>query len=102
MAIRSLCQRIAECACAAPCPPVPEAGPGAYLPYGRAIRPFLLSILRERVMERSLEKFIEDQNIARYADQLKIESDPLRRKLLLELMAKEEANRPKHIQSKEK
>ena len=53
-------------------------------------------------MERSLEKFIEDQNIARYADQLKIESDPLRRKLLLELMAREEAKRAKHIHSKKK
>jgi len=56
---------------------------------------------QERVMERSLEKFVEDRNIARYADQLKIESDPLKRKLLLELMSKEEAKRANHIQSKE-
>jgi len=53
-------------------------------------------------MERSLEKFIEDRNIARYADQLKLERDPLKRKVLLELMSKEEAKRANHVPSKGK
>jgi hypothetical protein len=44
-------------------------------------------------MERSLEIFIEEQNIVRFTDQLKTECDPLKRKILLELVASEEAKR---------
>ena len=51
-------------------------------------------------MERSLEDFIERQNIARFADQLKTESDPIKRKILLDLLAREESQRADHFQSK--
>ena len=53
-------------------------------------------------MERSLEKFIEHQNILRYTDQLKIETDSVKRKLLLKLLVEEEAKQKNHTQSKEK
>lgn len=53
-------------------------------------------------MERSLEDFIEQQNIARFADQLKTECDPLKRRILLDLIAREESKRADHIQIKEK
>ncbi len=53
-------------------------------------------------MERSPEKFIEDRKIARYADQLKMESDPLKQRVLLELLSKEEAKRENHIGPREK
>ena len=60
VAIRSLCQRIARRALAAPSAPVPEAGcSGAYRSNGRATRPYPSLLSRERLTERSLEKFIE-------------------------------------------
>jgi len=57
---------------------------------------------REEVMERSLEKFIEDQNIARYAERLKAERDPLKRKVLFELLAKEEVSQANHSEPEQK
>lgn len=53
-------------------------------------------------MDTSMETFIELQNITRYTDQLKIENDPLKRRLLLELIAEEEAKRAKHVPAKMK
>jgi hypothetical protein len=53
-------------------------------------------------MERSLDFFIEEQNIVRFTDRLKTECDPLKRKVLLELTAGEEAKRANNIRSKEK
>lgn len=44
-------------------------------------------------MEKSLERFVEDQNIARYTDQLKYENDAVKRNVLLRLLRIEEAMR---------
>jgi hypothetical protein len=49
-----------------------------------------------------METFIEHRNIARYTEQLKIENDPLKRKLLLELIAEEEAKGAKHVPAEAK
>lgn len=53
-------------------------------------------------MDRSLEQFVDHQNIERFRDQLKLEGDPLKRKVLLDLVSEAEAKRANHIQSKEK
>jgi hypothetical protein len=47
------------------------------------------------VMDNSVKGFIERQNIAHYIDQLKIEADPVRRDMLLRLLAEEEAKQIK-------
>lgn len=46
-------------------------------------------------MDDSVKGFIERQNIAHYVDQLKIETDPVRRDTLLKLLAEEEAKQTK-------
>ena len=46
-------------------------------------------------MDDSVNGFIERQNIAHYIDQLKIETDPIRRDMLLRLLAEEEAKQIK-------
>ncbi len=46
-------------------------------------------------MEESVKGFIERQNIARYIDQLKIETDPVRRDMLSKLLAEEDAKQVK-------
>lgn len=46
-------------------------------------------------MDYSAKGFIERQNIARYIDQLKIETDPVRRDMLSKLLAEEEAKQTK-------
>ncbi len=46
-------------------------------------------------MDNSVKGFIERQNITRYIDQLKFETDPLRRSMLLRLLAEEEAKQIK-------
>ncbi len=53
-------------------------------------------------MERSLERFVEDQNIARYTDHLTFENDPVKRNALLRLLRIEEANRSNHVEAQEK
>lgn len=42
-------------------------------------------------MEDSMKVFVERQNIAHYIDQLKIETDPVRRDMISKLLAEEEA-----------
>jgi hypothetical protein len=44
----------------------------------------------ERVMDDSVKGFVERQNIARYIDLIKTETDPVKRKLLLRLLAAEQ------------
>ena len=46
-------------------------------------------------MDYSAKGFIERQNIARYIDQLKIETDPVRRDMLSKLLDEEEAKQVK-------
>ncbi len=46
-------------------------------------------------MDDSVKGFIERQNIVRYIDQLKIETDPVRRDMLSKLLAEEEAKQIK-------
>ena len=46
-------------------------------------------------MDDCARGFIERQNIARYLDQLKIETDPVRRDMLAKLLAEEEAKQIK-------
>lgn len=46
-------------------------------------------------MEVSVKGFIERRNITHYIDQLKVETDPVRRDMLLRLLAEEEAKRIK-------
>jgi len=46
-------------------------------------------------MDDSAKGFIERQNIAHYIDQLKIETDPVRRYMLSKLLAEEEAKQVK-------
>lgn len=41
-------------------------------------------------MDRSMEAFVERQNVERYIDQLKTETDPLKRNVVLKLLAEEE------------
>jgi hypothetical protein len=61
---------------------------------GRAIRPvFLLG--GETQMEDTMKAFVKRQNIAHYIDQLKTETDPVQRDVLLKLLAAEEAKQIK-------
>ena len=46
-------------------------------------------------MDDSVKAFVDRQNIAHYIDQLKIETDPVRRDMLLKLLAEEEAKQVK-------
>ncbi len=47
-----------------------------------------------------MEKFIERQNIAHYIDQLKTETDPIKRKILQNLLAEETAKQASHATDK--
>lgn len=51
-------------------------------------------------MDDSVKGFIDRQNIAHYMDQLKIETDPVRRDMLMRLLAEEEAKQIKAPLSK--
>ncbi len=46
-------------------------------------------------MDDTLKAFIERQNVARYIDQLKAETDPVKRDTLLKLLAEEKARQIK-------
>jgi hypothetical protein len=46
-------------------------------------------------MGDTVKAFVERQNIAHYIDQLKIETDPVQRDMLLKLLAEEEAKQIK-------
>jgi len=46
-------------------------------------------------MDNSTKAFVERQNVARYIDLIKAETDPVRRELLLKLLAAEEAKQAK-------
>ena len=48
-----------------------------------------------------MEKFIERQNIVHYVDQLKAETDPTKRAMLLRLLAEEKAKQASHGTVKE-
>jgi hypothetical protein len=47
--------------------------------------------------ESSIEDFVERHNIAHYRDRLKTETDPFRRVILHDLLAKEEARQVSHV-----
>ena len=46
-------------------------------------------------MDRSMEAFVERQNVERYIDQLKTETDPVKRNVVLKLLAEEEVKQVK-------
>lgn len=46
-------------------------------------------------MDASVKAFVERQNIAHYLDQLRTETDPVQRDMLLKLLAEEEAKQMK-------
>lgn len=46
-------------------------------------------------MDKSMEAFVERQNVMRYIDQLKTETDPAKRDFILKLLAEEEAKQIK-------
>jgi hypothetical protein len=46
-------------------------------------------------MEDTMKAFVKRQNIAHYIDQLKTETDPVQRDVLLKLLAAEEAKQIK-------
>ena len=46
-------------------------------------------------MDRSMEAFVERKNVERYIDQLKTETDPVKRNVVLKLLAEEEVKRVK-------
>jgi hypothetical protein len=46
-------------------------------------------------MDASVKAFVERQNIAHYLDQLRTETDPVRREKLLQLLAEENAKQMK-------
>jgi hypothetical protein len=49
----------------------------------------------ETQIDDTLKAFVERQNVAHYIDQLKIETDPVQRDMLLKLLAEEEAKQIK-------
>jgi hypothetical protein len=49
----------------------------------------------ERVMDDSVKGFVERQNIARYIELIETETDPVKRKLLLRLLAAEQTKQAK-------
>jgi hypothetical protein len=53
----------------------------------------------ERVMDDSVKAFIERRNIVHYTDQIKAETDPVKRNMLLKLLAEEEAKQIKSARS---
>ena len=68
---------------------------------GRAIRPLPFYVAGEN--HGKVARFpYRRANIVRFTDRLKTECDPLKRKVLLELIAGEEAKRANNILSKEK
>jgi len=46
-------------------------------------------------MDKSMEAFVERQNVVRYIDQLKTETNPVKRNVVLKLLAEEEAKQVK-------
>ena len=46
-------------------------------------------------MDESMKAFVERQNVVRYIDQLKTETDPVKRDSVLKLLAEEEAKQIK-------
>jgi hypothetical protein len=78
-------------------PLIPEAG-GSLAhgsPNGRAIRPLFSSCAGGRVMDKSMKAFVERQNVEHYVDQLKTETDPVKRNVVLKLLAEEEVKQVK-------
>jgi hypothetical protein len=96
LSVRSQHQRTADAHWAAS-PPFPEAGrsPAFSSPNGRAIRPLLLVRLGGCPMDDALKAFVERQNISNYIERLKTETDAVQRRLLLRLVAEEEAKQVK-------
>lgn len=47
--------------------------------------------------DRSIEWFVECQNIVRYAERLKTEIDPLKRKILIGLLTEEKAKQASRL-----
>lgn len=72
-------------------PPIPDAGRSLAhrSPNGRAIRPFFSPRARGRVMDESMKAFVERQNVVHYVEQLKTETDPAKRNVVLKLLAEE-------------
>jgi hypothetical protein len=46
-------------------------------------------------MDESMKTFVERQNVVHYIDQLKAETDPVKRNVVLKLLADEEVKRIK-------
>jgi hypothetical protein len=46
-------------------------------------------------VERYVERYVERQNVERYIDQLKTETDPVKRNVVLKLLAEEEVKQAK-------
>jgi hypothetical protein len=46
-------------------------------------------------MDESVKRFVERQNVIHYVEQLKIEPDPVKRSIVLKLLAEEETKQVK-------